>query len=229
MQAKNRRCQKFPKVKLIKRQEMWTLTAQGWAIAIALIAYLIFFTITHVHSFLAVTSPIKSAQALIVEGWLPDYAIEEALAEFQNGSYSQIITTGGTLGKGSYLTGYKNFAEVTAATFIKLGLETEKVVAVPTPFVVKDRSYASAAEFYRWLSNSNLQIESINLFSLDVHTRRSWLIFKKLLNPDIKVGVIAAKTQDYDPEKWWDSSAGVRTIIDEGIAYVYARFLNWKA
>ncbi|MBN3946167.1 MAG: ElyC/SanA/YdcF family protein [Nostoc sp.] len=229
MQIKNRRRQNFPKIKLIKRQEMWTLTAQGWAIAIALIAYLIFFAITHVHSFLAVTYPIKSAKVLVVEGWLPDYAIEEALTEFKNGSYRQIISTGGILGKGSYLTGYKNFAEVSAATFIKLGLEAEKVVAVPTPFVVKDRSYASAAEFHRWLSNSNLQIESINLFSLDVHTRRSWLIFKKLLNPDIKVGIIAAKTQDYDPEKWWDSSQGVRTIVDEGIAYIYARFFNWKA
>ncbi|MHC5729459.1 MAG: YdcF family protein [Nostoc sp.] len=229
MQTKNRRRQNFPKIKLIKRQEMWTLTAQGWAIAIALIAYLIFFAITHVHSFLAVTYPIKSAKVLVVEGWLPDYAIEEALTEFKNGSYRQIISTGGILGKGSYLTAYNNFAEVSAATFIKLGLEAEKVVAVPTPFVVKDRSYASAAEFHRWLSDSNLQIESINLFSLDVHTRRSWLIFKKLLNPDIKVGIIAAKTQDYDPEKWWDSSQGVRTILDEGIAYIYARFFNWKA
>ncbi|MEH2374114.1 YdcF family protein [Nostoc sp.] len=229
MQTKNRRRQNFPKIKLIKRQEMWTLTAQGWAIAIALIAYLIFFAITHVHSFLAVTYPIKSAKVLVVEGWLPDYAIEEALTEFKNGSYRQIISTGGILGKGSYLTAYNNFAEVSAATFIKLGLEAEKVVAVPTPFVVKDRSYASAAEFHRWLSNSNLQIESINLFSLDVHTRRSWLIFKKLLNPDIKVGIIAAKTQDYDPEKWWDSSQGVRTILDEGIAYIYAKFFNWKA
>jgi len=229
MQTKNRRRQNFPKIKLIKRQEMWTITAQGWAIAIALIAYLIFFAITHVHSFLAVTYPIKSAKVLVVEGWLPDYAIEEALTEFKNGSYRQIISTGGILGKGSYLSAYNNFAEVSAATFIKLGLEAEKVVAVPTPFVVKDRSYASAAEFHRWLSNSNLQIESINLFSLDVHTRRSWLIFKKLLNPDIKVGIIAAKTQDYDPEKWWDSSQGVRTILDEGIAYIYARFFNWKA
>jgi len=229
MQTKNRRRQNFPKIKLIKRQEMWTLTNQGWAIAIALIAYLIFFAITHVHSFLAVTYPIKSAKVLVVEGWLPDYAIEEALTEFKNGSYRQIISTGGILGKGSYLSAYNNFAEVSAATFIKLGLEAEKVVAVPTPFVVKDRSYASAAEFHRWLSNSNLQIESINLFSLDVHTRRSWLIFKKLLNPDIKVGIIAAKTQDYDPEKWWDSSQGVRTILDEGIAYIYARFFNWKA
>ncbi|MDZ8186840.1 MAG: ElyC/SanA/YdcF family protein [Nostoc sp. ChiSLP02] len=228
MQTKNRRRQKFPKVKLIKRQEMWTLTAAGWAIAIAVIAYLIFLSITHVHSYLAVTSPIKSAEILVVEGWLPDYAIEEALIEFQKGSYRQIITTGGSLGKGSYLTGYNSFAEVTAATLNKLGLEAEKVVAVPTPFVIKDRSYASAVEFYRWLSNSNLKVQSINLFSLDVHTRRSWLIFKNILNPDIEVGAIAAKTQDYDPKKWWRSSQGVRTVLDETIAYLYARFLSLR-
>ncbi|MCC5613897.1 YdcF family protein [Nostoc sp. CHAB 5836] len=207
---------------------MWTLTAQGWAIAIAFIAYFIFFIITHVHSFLAVTSPINSAEVLVVEGWLPDYAIEKALTEFQNGSYRQIITTGGTLRKGSYLTAYNNYADVSAATFIKLGLEAEKVVAVPTPFVVKDRSYASAVEFHRWLSNSNLQIESINLFSLDVHARRSWFLFKKILTPDIKVGVIAATTEDYNPSKWWGSSEGVRTIIHEAIAYIYGRFLNWQ-
>ncbi|MEH2092182.1 ElyC/SanA/YdcF family protein [Nostoc sp.] len=229
MQAKNRRRQKFPKIKLIKRQEMWTLTAQGWAIAIALIAYLIFFTITHVHSFLAVTSPIKSAEILVVEGWLPDYAIQQALTEFKNGSYRLVITTGGSIEKGNYLSEYKNFAEVSAATFEKLGLESEKVVAVPTPMVIKDRSYASAVEFDRWLSNSNLKLQSINLFSLDVHTRRSWLLFRKLLSPKVKVGAIAAETQDYDPNKWWDSSQGVRTIIDEGVAYIYARFLNWKA
>ena len=229
MQIKNRRHQKFPKIKLIKSQEMWTLTAQGWAIAIALIAYLIFFTITHVHSFLAVTSPIKSAEVLVVEGWVPDYAIQQALTEFKNGSYRLLITTGGSIEKGNYLSEYKNFAEVSAATFKKLGLESEKVVAVPTPVVIKDRSYASAAEFNRWLSDSNLKLQSINVFSLDVHTRRSWFLFKKLLTPNIKVGAIAAKTQDYDPEKWWDYSQGVRTIIDEGIAYIYARLWNWKA
>ncbi|MCF2146703.1 YdcF family protein [Desmonostoc muscorum LEGE 12446] len=228
MQVKKLRRLKFPKIKLVKRQEIWTLTAPGWAIAIAVIAYLMFFSITHVHSYLAVSSPIKSAEILVVEGWLPDSAIEQALIEFQNGSYRQIITTGGSFGRGNYLTEYNNFAEVTAATLKKLGLQADKVVAVPTPFVVKDRSYASAAEFYRWLSNSNLKVRSINLFSLDAHTRRSWLIFKKLLNPGIQVGVIAAKTKDYDPNKWWGSSEGVRTVLDEIIAYTYARFLSWK-
>ncbi|WP_392534815.1 ElyC/SanA/YdcF family protein [Nostoc sp. C117] len=219
---------KIPKIRLIKRQQMWTLTAQGWAIAITAVAYLIFFSITHVQSYLAVTSPIKSAEILLVEGWMPDFAIEEALTEFQKGSYRQIITTGGSIEKGTYLSEYKNFAEISAATFKKLGLEPEKVIAVPTPTVVKDRSYASAVEFHRWLCNSNLKVKSINLFSLDAHTRRSWLIFKKLLNPDIQVGAIAAKTYEYDAKKWWSSSQGVRTILDEAIAYIYARFLSWK-
>lgn len=108
--------------------------------------------------------PIKSAEVLVVEGWLPDYAIQQALTEFKNGSYNLVITTGGSIEKGNYLSEYKSFAEVSAATFEKLGLESEKVVAVPTPNVIKDRSYASAAEFDRWLSHSNLKLKSINVF-----------------------------------------------------------------
>lgn len=229
MQKKNRQPLKLPKFRLIKRQEMWMLTVQGWIIAIALLTSLIIFTITHIHPFLAVTSPIPSADLLIVEGWLPDYALQQAVAEFKNGNYQQIITTGGTLEIGTYLTGYNSYADVAAATLKKLGMEPEKVVAVPAPYVIKDRSYTSAAEFGRWLSNANLQPQSINLISWDAHTHRSWLLFKKVLAPHIKVGAIAAKTQDYDPKKWWCSSQGVRTVIDEAIAYIYAQFFNWKA
>ncbi len=223
---KNRQRLKLPKIRLIKRQEMWMLTVQGWIIAIALLTSLIIFTITHIHPFLAVTSPIKSADLLVVEGWLPDYALQQAVAEFKNGNYRQIITTGGTLEQGTYLTGYNSYADVAAATLKKLGLEPEKVVAVPAPYVMKDRSYTSAAEFGRWLSNSNLQPESINLISWDAHTRRSWLLFKKVLAPNIKVGAIATKSRDYDPNNWWRSSQGVRTVIDEAIAYIYAQFFN---
>jgi hypothetical protein len=39
------------------------------------------------------------------------------------------------------------------------------------------------------------------------------------------VGVIAAPDPEYDANKWWASSSGVRTLIGETIAYLYARFL----
>lgn len=218
---------KIQSLHLIHRQQMWTLTAQGWGVAIAVTATSIMFTITHIHPFLAVTSPVK-ADVLVVEGWLPDYALKQALTEFEKGNYRLIITTGGSLPSGYYLAKYKNFAELSAATLRTLGLKKEKLVAVPAPEVIKDRTYASAVAVHQWLSNSDLKLESINLYTSDVHARRSWLFFKQVLAPKIKVGVIAVKTLDYASNNWWSSSAGVRTIISETIAYVYARLGNMR-
>lgn len=220
--------QKKKRIRLIHRQEMWTLTAQGWGVAIAFAATLIIFTVTHIYPFLAVTSPVKT-DVLVVEGWLLDYALEQALTEFESGDYRQIITTGGPLERGSYLAEYNNFADLAAATLRKLGLEKEKLVAVPAPDVIKDRTYASAVAFSQWLSKSDLKIESINLYTSDVHARRSWLLFKQVIGSKIKVGVIAIKTLDYDPNKWWIYSEGVRSVISETIAYIYARFVNLSA
>lgn len=218
---------KLPKILLIRRQEKWTLTAQGWVVTCLCIASLLLYIITHVQPFLAISSPIK-AEVLVIEGWLPDYALKPVLSEFEKGSYKKIVTTGIPLPTGYYLAEYKTFAELSAATLKALGLKTEELVAVPTPDVIKDRTYASAIAFRQWLLNSDLKIKSINLYTFDVHSRRSWLLFKQALAPKIKVGVIAAKTLDYEPNKWWTSSVGVRSVISETIAYIYARFLNLK-
>lgn len=220
--------QKKLKIRLIKRQEMWMLTLQGWVSVFITAALLLVFMISHIHPFLAVTSPIK-ADALVVEGWLSDEALKQVVAEISTGSYRQIFTTGGPVERGSYLLEYKNFAEIAAATLKEMGVPKEKLVVVPTPKVIKDRTYASAVAFHQWLLTSNDQIKSINLFTNDAHARRSWLIYKQILAPKIKVGVIAAEPSEYDPKKWWVYSEGVRTVISEAIAYIYALFVKWKA
>lgn len=220
--------QKNLKIRLIKRQEMWMLTLQGWVSVFITAALLLVFMISHIHPFLAVTSPIK-ADALVVEGWLSDEALKQVVAEISTGSYRQIFTTGGPVERGSYLLEYKNFAEIAAATLKQMGVPKEKLVVVPTPKVIKDRTYASAVAFHQWLLTSNDQIKSINLFTNDAHARRSWLIYKQILAPKIKVGVIAAEPSEYDPKKWWVYSEGVRTVISEAIAYIYALFVKWKA
>jgi hypothetical protein len=213
---------------LIHRQEMWVLTLQGWLVTLGAVAALILFLVTRIYSFLALNSPIK-ADVLVVEGWMPDYAIKSAISEFERGGYQKLITTGSPIIHGYYIAQYKNFAEVSAATLIALGLEPDKVLAVPVPEVARNRTLASAIALRQWIADSNLNIESINLYSLDVHARRSWLILKQVLSPDIKVGVIAAEPISYDPKKWWSYSSGVRTVISETIAYIYARFVNWRA
>lgn len=226
MPRKNKQYPKIPRIRLLKRQEVWRLTAPGWVIAIALIASIMFLSITNLYPFLAVTSRVK-ADILVVEGWVTDYALQQAYSEFQNNSYRQIFTTGGPIERGFYLGKYNNFAEIGAVTLKKLGVQNDKVVAVPTPDVIKDRTHASAVAFRQWLANTNFQLKSINLLTSDAHARRSWLIYQQVLAPKIKVGIISAKPYNYNPNKWWSSSEGVRTVMSETIAYIYALSVNW--
>lgn len=207
---------------------MWVLTAQGWLLTLLGFIAFMLLIVTNIHPFLAPYSPIK-AEVLVVEGWITDYAIEDAIKEFERGGYQKLITTGLPLERGYYLAQYKNFAELSAATLITLGFDREKLVAVPTPYAIRNRTSASAQALHQWLANSGLEVKGINVFSLDVHARRSWLIFKQVLAPDVNVGIIAVKSQSYDPNHWWVSSEGVRSIISEGIAYIYARLIGWKS
>lgn len=215
-------------MRLIQRKEVWLPTIQGWLFILGCVLALILFTVNHIHSFLAPNSPLK-ADVLVVEGWIEDYALESAMQEFQRGGYQKLITTGTPLEQGHYLSEYKTTAEVSAATLIALGFSPDQLVAVPAPKVMRDRTAASAIALREWLSQSNLKIKSINLYSSDVHARRSWLMFKQALAPKIQVGVISVDSDSYNPKQWWIYSAGVRSIISEAIAYLYARLVSWNA
>lgn len=183
---------------------------------------LVVFSIRGVYSFLAINDPVENG-VFVVEGWLPDYALQETVTEFKKNHQSRIFVTGGPLDSGAPLSEYKTFAELGAATLVHLGLNADVVQAVPAPRVRLDRTYASAVALKNWLGSHRLAETSFNLISLGPHARRSRLLFEKALGKDYKIGTIAIENQDYDAKRWWASSAGVRTIIDEIIAYTYAR------
>jgi hypothetical protein len=214
-------------MRLIHRQEKWVLTKQGWLVTLVCITAFVLFMLTNIHSFLAPNFPIK-ADILVVEGWIPDYAIKNAIEEFERGGYQKLITTGLPLQEGYYLSKYKNFADLAAATLIALNFDSDKLVAVSAPNTFRNRTAASALALRQWIADSGLKVKSINLCTFDAHARRSWLIFKQVLAPEIKVGVIAIESLGYDSNQWWVSSEGVRSIMSEAIAYIYARFVNWR-
>lgn len=215
------------KIRLLYRREKWTLTLHGWALIFLCVINFMLFTVNNIQPFLAVNAPIK-ADILVVEGWLPDYAIKKAVTEFKTDSYRQIVTTGIPLDRGYYLTKYKSFAELAAATLMALGLEKQQIVAIPAPDLFQNRTYASAVALRDWLSLSNSKVKSINLFTFDVHACRNWLIFEQVLAPNIQVGVIAAQSLEYDSKSWWSSSEGIRSVFSEAIAYLYARLIDWR-
>lgn len=207
---------------LLQRRECLIPTWRGFFLFTFLGVMLAVVAVSRVHSFLAVTKPVP-VEVLVVEGWVPDYVLEEAREEFERNHYRRLYVTGGPLEIGGHLSEYKTYAELGVATLVHMGMNKNSVEAVPTPSVRQDRTYTSAIALRNHFHQLSLHEAGINLMSLGAHSRRSQLLFQKAFGDDLHVGIIAVENRGYDPSRWWKFSAGVRTVIDEFIAYIYVR------
>lgn len=207
---------------LLTRKEAWSLTGYGWLVLFIGSTVSTLFLISTIHPFLALNQPVRG-EVLVVEGWLTDDALKKAVIEFNSHDYQLLITTGGPLQRGYHLSEYKTYADLSASTIRNLGVDEKRVIAVPAPAVKTDRTLASVLSLNQWLLSSDLSIESLDIYSLDVHARRSWLLFNKILGDRIKVGVIASDETGYDPQEWWKYSAGVQAVLREVIGYIYVK------
>ncbi len=174
-----------------------------------------------IHPFLAVTAPV-TAKVMVIEGWLPDYALEEAVAQYHRDGYETIYTTGGPLERGSYLSEYRTFAQAAAATLLKLGMATNTVHAVPAAPTHRNRTYESAVALREFLSSQGTVLNAINLVTEGTHARRSRLCFERALGRGMLVGVISIENRDYESDRWWRYSSGIKTIFGETMAVLYA-------
>lgn len=212
---------------LFRRREAWRLTLRGWGIVIGALALVVVLGVRSIHPFLAVHQPLD-CRWLVVEGWVPDYAFEELRSEFRRGRYDLLVITGNPLIKGENLSEFKNFADLTRATLLRQGWDPEKIVAVPSEEAFRDRTFESAKALRAWAQKSGRPIECFNLLSRGAHARRSWLLYRMVFEDVCRVGIIAGTDLRYEGSVWWKSSEGVRDVLDETIAYLYAKFLFRK-
>jgi DUF218 domain len=214
---------------LLTRKERWGLSWLGWLIVLAALLLTFYGFLFCIYPLLAVTHRVN-ANVLVVEGWIHEYAIRAALKEFQSNHYKhkQIFTTGGPVGgNGGYINDYCTAASVGADLLKRNGLTDGSVQMVPSRVMDRDRTYGSAIALRNWFREHNMPVSGIDVVTEDLHARRTRLLFQKALGDKVAVGVIAVPNPDYDAKHWWRYSEGVREVISESAAYVYARFLFW--
>ncbi len=204
----------------IRRRTIWCPTLLGGLTLLALVGGAVVLTISYAHGFLAVSEREASAEVLVIEGWLPDYALAVAVKELETGEYSHVCVGGGPLDHGNYLSSYRSYAELSAASLKALGVAADRVIVAPAANTRLHRTYESARAVRRALEDSRANVAAVNVLTLGVHARRSRLVFKKEFG-DIAVGVISVPREDYDPARWWASSAGARVLLVEGVAWMH--------
>jgi len=208
---------------LLKRKERWGLSWRGWLLLVLtglVSGYLVF---SNVQGFLATTHRVD-ANILVVEGWIHKYAIRGAAEEFYRGGYKEVYTTGGPEnGTGEYVNDYQTSASIGAEILKKLGVPEDHVQMAASHVNGRDRTYSSAIALRNWLRDHNADVRGMNVVTEGCHARRTQLLFQKAFGNNVALGIIAVPNPDYNPKYWWHYSDGVREVIGESLAYLYAR------
>lgn len=212
------------------RKERWGLSWRGRLILVLLGFLTAALLLLTAEPFLAETHRVNS-DTLVVEGWIHEYAIRRAVEEVRTGSYQRVLSTGGpVVGNGGYINDYQTSASVGADELKKRGVPSQMVQMVPSRVMNRDRTYASAVALREWFREHDMTVSSLNVLTEDTHARRTHLLFEKALGKNVTVGIIAVPNPDYNARRWWTYSEGVKDVVSEGIAYLYARlfFIPWK-
>lgn len=214
---------------LITRKERWGLSRKGWLLFLLLVIGVATAVFYGVYPFLAVTQRTNTG-TLVVEGWIHEYAIRAAINEFRTGHYERVFAIGGPIGgMGGYTNDYNTSAHLAEGRLKAAGLAPNFIQSVPSRVSERDRTYSAARALREWLQEHHVAIRSVNVVTEDVHARRSRLLSQEALGPDIRVGIIAIPNPDYDAREWYRYSEGVKEVVSESVAYLYARLFFWPA
>lgn len=208
---------------MLIRKERWGLSWRGWLIVVSVPLLAGSGLLVTVQPFLSVTHRVE-ANVLVVEGWVHEYAIRAGAEEFRSGPYQYVYTTGGPVtGSGGYASIAETSASVGAGQLRNAGIPPECVQMVPSQLVGRDRTYNSAVALRDWFRDRKMLVSSLNVVTENTHARRTRLLFQEAFGKVVKVGVIAVPNPDYDAKYWWRCSDGVREVVGETIAYLYAK------
>jgi hypothetical protein len=210
---------------LLRRRERWGLSLRGWLAAGGLAVLLGVLFVFRAYPFLAVTDRQAPNEYLVAEGWVPVDVLRGACAEFNIGGYRKILVSGCIVHDEWTDKPGVTYADWGASKLRRLGMADDLIQPVPCSVQKKDRTYSAALAVKQWMSEHGLHPGQINVVTDGAHARRSRLLFQKAFGSELKVGIISVPDPQFDPNHWWRTSEGVRDVVGETIAYLYARFL----
>jgi hypothetical protein len=199
-----------------RRLPTWRL----WLLLITVVGGGLGWLASQTHDWLSQNAPLERPKYYLAEGWLPDYAVGEAGRLFTEDKSNIILTSGGPLDRGSMLSSYKDFANVAASTLAATGVNPMRILPAPCAKPRRERTRVMAEAVKAQLDGLSVPPEdkTLNIVSLGVHSRRSLAVYRDVLGPEWKVGVVCVPDMDYPADQWYRTSAGARSSLTELVA-----------
>jgi len=180
-----------------------------------------------IYEFLAVTRPLGEG-ILVLDAWIPAPTLAESIGVFNSGRYRYLVVLGGpTEETASRSRSHAADTDLAAGTLEKLGLDTKKLVKISVPDNSSGRTLRRATAVRNWLESSGASACCVDVFTVGVHARKSWILFRHALGSKYRVGIIAGPEFRYPPRFWFISRTGIWIVSRNLAGYFYSKL--WVA
>jgi uncharacterized SAM-binding protein YcdF (DUF218 family) len=214
------------RVTLFRLRKVWLPTAWGWLFLLLLGTVMCFLVVRNIYSFLAPNEPV-GARVLVVEGWLAPEELDQAVRTFKKGRYERVVATGGPVQGSPELLIRTSYAQMAADYLAQRGIPRDLITVVPAPASAQERTFLSAVMFRKSMQQTGITLDAIDIISSGAHARRSRLLFQMALGPAVRVGVLAARPADYEPETWWRTTEGMSSVAVQSLGLAWVKCFFW--
>lgn len=165
---------------------------------------------------------------MVVEAWLTDSSMHKVAELMGEGSpYESVWLAGPVLDRGFYLADqFRTAGEMGSATLQELGVPAELLHVAPAADSQRHRTHTAASKLKGEFDRLGISLDRFDVITIDVHARRSRLVYQKVFGDEVEIGVIALEPNDYDADNWFRTSAGMKNTIVEAIAYLYEKLAD---
>jgi len=207
---------------LLVWRESWALSPCGTILLIAAALATVVVGSRGFYPFLALTARVPS-DVLVVDGWMPTQILKQAAEEYSRGNYHTVLVVRGIYALDA-IESEQTWDDYVCDILAKRGIPRERLRSVLFSSYKKDRTLHSALAVKEWCQHNGLVLVSLNLVTVGSHARRSRMLYKRMFDKNIRIGVIALDDPAFDAHHWWRSSEGIREVLFEGVAYLYVLF-----
>lgn len=211
------------KAQLFQKRTIYLPTWQGGLAIVGVLLATGAAVTLNLYRFLAASDSIDgtgAADVLVMEGWAPPNVVGAAAELYKNGQFEFLATSGGRPVGNAHLLPFDSFSELGAHGLREAGVQSP-IIVVPIIERSADRTRTDTLAVRMELERREIEPTSITVVSVDVHTRRSRMIYRRVFGDSAPVKAVAIDPSGYSKDEWWSNSFGAKSVISEAIAYTF--------
>lgn len=128
--------------------------------------------------------------------------------------FNSVFDIGKLGGNDRTINDYESHPEIVRNKLLVSGIDSSKVIAVTGSKTRINRTLTGALAFRDWLLESGHNVKDVNIISMGIHARRTWMTYKKVLGKSYNIGIIALPEPGYEVSERTKCFAALTETLD---------------